>query len=340
MSAPDGERIVVASTPLRISLGGGGTDLPFYADRFGGDMLSVAISLRSTVTARRGRVDGRIRFTHDETSLAREATGLHSPYVAHALAITGFTGSCEITSSGPVPAGTGLGSSAAFTVSLLAALRRLGGDRSLNGATPELVEQAWSLEAERLGRPVGRHDPYVCGLGGVRRLIIAPDGTTHALVPGISADTLRALEDRLLLYYTGRSRDSAAHLAPRPGGVAERTERLHRIRAIGGAVLTALENGDIDRVPVLLREHNEIKQRASRSDDDFGLGTALKHGALAGKLVGAGGGGFLLAFAEPDRRDELDAAMSAVAMPRVPFRFSRGGTAITDISYDTEEILV
>lgn len=337
MSAvPGGERIVVASTPLRISLGGGGTDLPFYADRFGGDVLSVAITLRATVTARRGRVDDRIRFTHDETSLSEDATALHSPYVAEALDMTGLTGSCEITSSGPVPAGTGLGSSAAFTVSLLAALRRLAGDRDVTGATAELVEQAWKLEAVRLGRPVGRHDPYVCGLGGLRRLVIAPDGSTEAYVPDVPTDTLHALEQRLLLHYTGRRRDSAVHLAPSSIGLAERIERLHRTRSVGEEMLLALRKGDIDRVPVLLREHQRIKQ----GDDGgtaHGLGTALAHGALAGKLVGAGGGGFLLTFAEPDRHQVIDSAMSAIAMPRVPFRFSRGGTAVTEISYDTEE---
>jgi beta-phosphoglucomutase-like phosphatase (HAD superfamily) len=173
MSAPASDALVIARTPLRLSLGGGGTDLPYYAEHHGADITTVAISLWVTVVARTGRVDGQFRFSYQQTDLAPSPERMADPYVREALDVTGVHEPVEIVSLGPVPSGTGLGSSGAFAVSLLAALHELAGSRP---EPAELAEQAFRLEADRLGRPVGRQDHYACALGGLRRLMFDADG--------------------------------------------------------------------------------------------------------------------------------------------------------------------
>ncbi|ADG76471.1 GHMP kinase [Cellulomonas flavigena DSM 20109] len=333
------DELVVASAPLRISLGGGGTDLPFYADRHGADVLSVAISPRVTVAARTGRLDARFRYSHDRVLLAPDVDDLDEPYVRAALRATGTTRPTEITSFGAVPPGTGLGSSGAFTVALLAALGALTGQDPLGPGRSALAERAWQLEAGTLGRPVGRHDHYVCATGGLCRLVVE-DGRPQVIATRVEDDTLEALDRRLRLYYTGVSRESSHHLAAAPASVDDRTARLHETRRIGAELLGALERGDVDRVPELFRRHWTVKQAGlPPAPWDEALQVALDAGALGGKLVGAGGGGFLLLFAPPAAQATVDAAMTARGLVELPFTFSRTGAQITRVRHDDQEAL-
>lgn len=335
---PEPGTLVVASTPLRLSLGGGGTDLPYYADSFGGDVLSIAVSLRVTVAGRLGRLDGRFRYSHEQTLHGDKGHDLGDPYVAAALEASGLDEPCEITSFGPVPAGTGLGSSGAFAVSLLAVTEALAGRDPLAAGRAGLAEAAWQMEAVRLGRPVGRHDPYVCALGGLRRLRIAPDGTTEASTPPVAPATLDRLQQHLCLYYTGVRRDSTRHLAAPARGREDKIAALHSIKEIGHEMTETLCAGRVDDVPALLRRHWEVKNAgAPPSSWDGAYTTALGNGALAGKLVGAGGGGFLLLYADPDRRDRLDAAMREQGLQPVPFTFSTSGTTLTRVHLDERD---
>jgi len=323
--------LVVARTPLRLSLGGGGTDLPFYSGRFGGDVLSMAISLHVTVIARGGRLDARHRYSYERVSAADSPTDLDEPYVREALVLTGFSTPCEITSMGPVPSGTGLGSSGAFAVSLLSALHGLA------GRTPSrlhLIEQACELELGRLRRSVGKHDQYICGLGGLRRLVIDPSGAVRVDDPAVARSTVDALTARLVLLYTGVRRDSTTSLIPptSAAGFEERIEQLHRIRKTGDQTRAALETGDMDWVAELMREHWAIKRgnaAPSRWDEIYDL--AVANGARAGKLVGAGGGGFLLLFVDPEHREAVVTAAAAHGVREVRFDYCPTGTTVTRI---------
>ncbi|MFJ4185183.1 hypothetical protein [Kitasatospora sp. NPDC089509] len=347
MTAPQ-DTLVVARTPLRLSLGGGGTDLPFYADRFGGDILSVTISLHVTVTARQGRIDGRYRFTHEDQQTAARPDDLANDYVRAAARRVPTPHPFEVASLGPVPAGTGLGSSGAFAVSLLGTFHALAG-----GPMPsrtELIEQACALEMQDLGRPIGRHDQYICGLGGLQRLAIGADGTVKALPTTVAPETLAALDRHLRLFFTGITRDAATPGLAVPAaqdadGRAERIERLHRIREIGAETLASLEAGRLDRVPELMRRHWAVKRGGPAKPGvpapwDGLYELALRHGAEAGKLVGAGGGGFLLLYASPDRHRALASALAARGATEVPFSFVPYGTTLTRITPNTTEALL
>ncbi|MGH3764590.1 MAG: hypothetical protein ACRDS0_13820 [Pseudonocardiaceae bacterium] len=334
----DTDPIVVARTPLRLSLGGGGTDLPFYRSQFGADVLSVAISPQVTVVGRKGRLDATTRFGYERLCVADKAGELADPFVSAAMDMVGFREPCELFSLGPVPAGTGLGSSGAFAVSLLAVLNTLS-DRSLDRIG--LIEQACELEIDRLGRPVGKHDQYVCGLGGLRRLVISTTGAMHAEPARIDRSTVDELVRRLLLVYTGVRRDSAASLSISGSGsdLDARIAQLHRIRDVGDRIRKALEGGEWERTPELLREHWSIKRGRERYTPwDALCQTARANGATAWKLVGAGGGGFILFWAEPERQADVLSAISAFGVRHLPFRVAEMGTTVTRIDTHAVEV--
>lgn len=321
---------VVARVPLRLPLGGGGTDLPFYANRYGADLVSVTITLAVTVVVRRGRLDGRTRFTHDRLVVGDVGGPPPEPYLTAACRLAGVDEPLEVVSLGPVPAGTGLGSSGAFAVGLLAALG------ALSGRTPgptDLAEQAAALEMDLLGRPVGKHDQYVCALGGLRRIVVDPDGRVGLPAVAVTPGTVAALQERLLLLYTGQRRDSAGQLRPAsPADTARRTQRLHRIKELGGRIRTALEAGDLDGFAELLHQH-WLEKRAGNPGpwDDF-YAAARLHGASAGKVVGAGGGGFLMLYVEPARRADVRAIAAKHGLLDVEFGVSREGVRVTVVS--------
>jgi D-glycero-alpha-D-manno-heptose-7-phosphate kinase len=318
---------VVARVPLRLPLGGGGTDLPFYATRYGADLVSVTITLSVTVVVRRGRLDGRTRFTRDRMVVGGSGGESPEPYLTAACRLAGVGEPLEVVSLGPVPAGTGLGSSGAFAVGLLAALGALRGRAS---DPAQLAEQAAVLEMDLLGRPVGKHDQYVCALGGVRRIIIEPDGRVRLPEVAVAAETLVALEARLLLLYTGQRRDSADHLRPPTARDAVRqTERLHRIKELGGRIRTRLETGDLDGFALLLHEHWMEKRAGDPGPWDDIYAAARSRGASAGKLVGAGGGGFLLLYVEPGRRADVLAVAAKHGLRNVEFGLNREGVRVT-----------
>lgn len=328
--------VVVARTPLRLSLGGGGTDLPFYRRRYGGDVLSVAISPRVTVVGRGGRLDGRVRFGYEQVETADDARRLTDPFVREALDLVGLRTSCELWSLGAVPAGTGLGSSGAFAVSLLAVVNALAG-RAISRA--ELIEQACELEIERLGRPVGKHDQYICGLGGLRRLVISPSGAVEVTAVAVAPSTLDEVLRRLVLVYTGARRDSTAALSPGAVDVAARVAQLHSIRQIGDRMRQALMAGEWEHVPHLLREHWAVKREQSANQVwDPLCAAATEAGAVACKLVGAGDGGFVLFWAEPSRQADVVAAASAFGARRLPFTFDTAGTSLTRIESHAAEM--
>lgn len=329
--------LVIVRTPLRLSLGGGGTDLPLYATRFGGDTVTATISLYVTIVARVGRLDGLHRYSYEESELAERPADFRHAYMREALALADLREPCEISSMGPVPAGTGLGSSGAFTVGLLAALHALAGRRP---APTELAEQAHHLEAVRLGMPVGPQDQYACAVGGLRRLVIDASGHVDVQSMEVADDVLAELDRRLLLFYTGQRRHSASQLSlpAEQAALSHRIEQLHRIREIGEQMRTALENGDLETVPKLINEHWSVKRgHGPDSRWDSLLWLARQHGASAGKLVGAGGGGFLLLYVHPPAVAQVIETLTANGLRHVSFRLVNHGTTTTSLATLHEE---
>ncbi|MFI1357758.1 hypothetical protein ACH4TV_29865 [Streptomyces sp. NPDC020898] len=321
----------VSSAPLRISLAGGGTDLPSYARRFGGTVLGATIDLRVTVVGREGPSGSGIRVCLDSCGRPETVHRIANPYAREAVRRHWRGGPLELASFGDVPGGTGLGSSAAFCVALTAGLAQ----PSPTGAA--LAEAASDIEMTGLGRPVGRQDHYLAALGGFRLLHFANDGgveTEDVEVPGA---TRHRLDEELLLFFTGTTRDTGSVLADQhtrvDRGDADTERRLHEIKDMVPPAVAALRNGDPATLGRLLGRHWELKRELGRRVTSPGVDRAYQHaveaGAIGGKLLGAGGGGYLLLYTEVAAQPDVRAAMAALGLAEQPFHFDFAGASLT-----------
>lgn len=327
---PEADRdLWTAGAPLRISLAGGGTDLPSYAHRFGGAVLAAAVDLRVTVTARRGVRPG-VRACLDVCGHARAADDLANPFARELVRRHWKGGALELVSEGDVPPGTGLGSSAAFCVALLAGLRGRMDDRV------GLAEEASAVEHVALGRPVGRQDHYLSALGGFRLLHFARHGGVEVEDVEVPEEVSGRLAGELLLFASGVSRDAGKVLSDQHqrvvGGNEDTRNRLHEIKALVPAAVSALRRGDGPALGEVLARHWALKRGLGDGVSlrlvDLAYRDAVEAGATGGKLLGAGGGGFMLVHARPEVRDPVCAALSAHGFTRQHFAFSRTGVEV------------
>ena len=320
--------MIIARSPLRISLGGGGTDLPSYYREHSGFLIAAAIDKYVYVTAMRPFTPG-IFLKYSELERAESAAEVRHPIIREALQMLEFTEpEIEITTLADIPAGTGLGSSGSFTTALLRALCAF--KRQLIHPQ-ELAELACHLEIERLGEPIGKQDQYIAAYGGITCFDFHVDDKVSARPLNLSPETLYNLEDNLLLFFTGFSRSASSILADQKVRTrrndAEMLNNLHYVKELGYRSLEALESGDPVRFGELMHEHWEHKKKRSggmsnpRIDEWYAL--ARKNGAIGGKLVGAGGGGFLMFYTE--EREQLKEAMAMVGLEEVRFRFDFEG---------------
>jgi len=323
--------MIIARSPLRITLGGGGTDLPSYYREHNGFLLSAAIDKYVFVTVTRPFTEGiYLKYSHLEH--VDKIAQVQHPIIRESLSMMGFkTPQVEITTLADIPAGTGLGSSGSFTTALLKALythRR----RHLNQM--ELAELACHIEIDRLGEPVGKQDQYIAAVGGITCFTFHADDSVTAAPLSIGIDTMFDLEDNLLLFFTGFSRNAGSILKDQNTRTkqsdAEMLRNLHYVKELGYRSKQALEKGDTRLFGELMHEHWEHKKRRSGGmsnpsiDEWYDLG--MRSGAVGGKLVGAGGGGFLMFMAED--RNRLRHKMSAVGLEEVRFRFDFEGTKV------------
>src|SRR5712692_5983723 len=299
--------MIITRSPLRITLGGGGTDLPSYYRAHGGFLIAAAIDKYVYVTVMRPFTPG-IFLKYSKLEHVEDVDALQHPIIREAIRMLGFrTPQIEITTLADIPAGTGLGSSGSFTTALLKALyahRR----RLLHPS--ELAELACEIEIDRLREPIGKQDQYAAAYGGVTCFTFCPDGrvTASPLKTGMSG--LNELEDNLLLFFTGFSRSAGSILKDQRQRTEESDaamlQNLHYVKELGLRSREALENGDPALFGELMHEHWEHKKRRScgmsnpQIDEWYEL--ARRNGAIGGKLVGAGGGGFLLFYSEDHRR--------------------------------------
>jgi D-glycero-alpha-D-manno-heptose-7-phosphate kinase len=323
--------MIITRSPLRISLGGGGTDLPSYYREHSGFLIAAAIDKYVYINVHRRFVDG---FLLKYSSLEEAATidEIKHPIIREALRLADIKErNLEITSMADIPAGTGLGSSGSFTTALLKALHAL----NKNLVHPaELAEQACSIELEKLGEPIGKQDQYIAAYGGITSFRFLPDGRVEAAPLKISEETLFNLEDNLLLFFTGYSRSASAILKEQDDKSRKAdpamTENLHFIKDLGKQSQHALEAGDLEEFARLMDVHwqrkKERSQGMSNHDINAWYACAMANGALGGKVIGAGGGGFLMFYAGD--KVKLRHAMREQGLTEVRFRFDFEGTRV------------
>ena len=323
--------MIITRSPLRITLGGGGTDLPSYYRDYGGFMISAAIDKYVYVTTIRPFTEG-IFLKYSEQEHVKEISEVQHPIIREALSLLDFkTPQIEITTLADIPSGTGLGSSGSFTTALLKALythrRRLI-------LPSELAKLACEIEINRLHEPVGKQDQYIAAYGGITCLEFHPDDSVNAYPLPISIDTLFELEDNLLLFFTGFSRKAGDILKDQVTRSQQddknMIENLHETKDLGMRSRKMLEAGKTAEFGALLTAQWEHKKQRSggmsnpQIDEWYELGR--RNGALGGKLVGAGGGGFLLFYAEDHAH--LRQAMSKAGLEEVRFHFDFEGTKV------------
>jgi D-glycero-alpha-D-manno-heptose-7-phosphate kinase len=319
--------VIFSRAPLRISLGGGGTDLPSYYGEHGGFLVAAAIDkyvymLTHTVFQRR------FRMKYSQLEEVDEIREIRHPILRESLLRHWSGGPLEIASVADVPAGTGMGSSGAYTVCLL---KNLILARHTSIAPDELAEAACEIEMEILGEPVGKQDPYVAAHGGICGYTFRPDGHVEVEPLELAPEVLRRLREQLLLFYTGEARTASKILADQDrrskAGEQAMTDNLDRIKELGHRVCELLEACDLEGYAELMHEHWQHKRRRSPGISDERIDRLYEitrsNGAIGGKLVGAGGGGFLLVYSR--QPDETRRAMAAELAAELPFDFEFGG---------------
>jgi len=322
--------VIITRVPLRITLGGGGTDLPSYYQRFGGFVLSAAISKYIFIAINRTFTpDYFLKYSALER--VRHPGDIEHPIVREVLLAHDIGPSVEIVSMADIPSGTGLGSSGAFTVGLLHAVYAFCRDHVTAG---DLASEACAIEIDRLRRPVGKQDQYAAAFGGVNCLGFSADGRVTVSPLALSADTWYDLEEHLVMFFTGYSRAADQVLAEQrarsEGGDPQMIDNLHYVKELGLRSKTALEQGDTQGFAAIMHEHWEHKKKRSTSMSnrsiDRGYRLGREAGALGGKLVGAGAGGFLLFYTRDPWR--LRRAMAAEGLTEVRFTFDHGGSTV------------
>lgn len=321
--------MIITRTPLRITLGGGGTDLPsYYREHGGGFLVAAAIDKHIFVAVNRNfEPDILLKYSSVERVASPEE--VQHPLLREILLHTGVKSSVEISSMADIPAGTGLGSSGAFTVGVLRALRAYTHE-SVSAA--QLAEEACHIEIERLGEPLGKQDQYIAAVGGITALEFHPDDTVSARRLELANDVRYQLEENLLLFYTGLRRSASEVLSEeaesaRAGG-RSLDDNLSAVRQLGYDSLEALTGGDLGRFASLLTQQWSMKferqPSATHREVDGWLQLGIDSGALGGKLIGAGGGGFLLFYAE--EKKALRASMADLGFEEVRFGFDYEGS--------------
>ena len=322
--------MIITRTPLRISIGGGGTDLPCYYTQAGGFVVAAAITQYVYIGLNRMFGEGYL-LKYASLENPKTLDEIKHPIFREVLRRHNGHGNLEIASMADVPSGTGLGSSGAFTVGLLRALYAYKREHIPAAA---VAEEACELEINVLSRAVGKQDQYIAAFGGMTCFEFRRDGTVDVRPLAISNTTLLDLEHNLLMFFTGYSRSSISVLNDQRErslkGDAQMIENLDFTKQLGIQAKQALERGDTARYAELMREHWEYKRARSKgiSNDRINQlhAAGMANGAVGGKLVGAGGGGYLLFYADDPMR--LRRAMSEQGLSELRFRFDHDGSCV------------
>jgi D-glycero-alpha-D-manno-heptose-7-phosphate kinase len=323
--------MIIARSPLRITLGGGGTDLPSYYEKFGGFLIAAAIDRYVYITLHDTFMPHML-VKYSEMEKVGDASELKHPIIREAFALLGMDGHfLELTSMADIPAGTGLGSSGSFTTGLLKVLH--AHKRSLVHPS-DLAAQACEVELGRLKEPIGKQDQYIAAYGGITCFKFLQNGSVEAWPLKLSRETRDNLEDNLLLFFTGFSRSASVILKEQDqkskSDDKSMIENLHFVKDLGLKSQAALEGDNLPEFARLMDVHWQHKKKRSGGMSNPKINEwyelAMANGALGGKLIGAGGGGFLIFYAGDKVR--LRHAMTRAGMQEVRFRFDFEGTKL------------
>jgi len=325
--------MILTRAPFRIPLGGGGTDLPSYYSQYGGFILSAAINKYLYIYVNRPAADDFIRVKYSRYEQVSTPDEVQHDLVRPSLKLLNLTGSLEVVSMADVPAGTGLGSSSTYLVGLLTALYELKREKV---PTQALAEAACHIEMDMAGHPVGKQDHYLAAFGGITCLDIAPDGKVKVTPLDVSITTVEDFRNNVLLFYTGVTRSASDILQAQKGDTQREdptvVNSLHRTKELGYCIKETLEKGDIERFGLLLHEHWENKKRRSAQISDRRIDTwydiARENGALGGKIMGAGGGGFFMFCCTNGRKAQLRQALTAEGLREMPYDFDFEGAKV------------
>src|SRR6476661_3227788 len=323
--------MIITRSPLRISLGGGGTDLPSYYRKHSGFLIAAAIDKYVYLTLHQTFVQELI-VKYSKLERVGSVDEVQHPIIREALRLVEIQGPyLELTSMADIPAGTGLGSSGSFTTALLKALHAY----KKNLVHPQaLAEQACHIEIEKLGEPIGKQDQYIAAYGGLTCFQFLPNGHVEATPLKVDNETLYNLEDNLLLFFTGYSRSAGSILKEQDAkskvSDKDMTDNLHFVKELGYQSQEALEIGDLHRFGELMNVHWEHKKKRaegmSNGDIDRWYELARENGAVGGKVIGAGGGGFLMFYAED--KTKLRRVLTQAGLREVRFCFDFEGTKV------------
>ena len=319
--------MIITQTPLRIGLLGGGTDLPSYYLEHGGRVLNCAIDKYIYVIVKQ-RFDDEIYVNYSKKEIVSRVADIEHELVREAMLMTGVTGGVEITTLADIPIRRlRLGSSSAVTVGLLHALYAYTGRQV---SAEELAERACTIEIERCGKPIGKQDQYIAALGGIRDLRFGPGEDVSHEELGLSASERVALQQQMMLFYTGITRRPDNILAEQNANVSATLPQLHLLRDLAGFAVKRLRSGDVDAIGPALRESWEAKRKlasgVSNSQVDGAVTRALEAGASGVKLTGAGGGGFLVVLCPMERQRAVRESLAD--MRELPIRLERSGSRV------------
>ncbi len=319
--------MIITQTPLRIGLVGGGTDLPSYYREHGGRVLNCALDKYVYVIVKQ-RFDDDIYVNYSRKEIVSQVSELEHELVREAMGLTGVTSGVEITTLADIPSsGSGLGSSSAVTVGLLHALSAYQG-RPVTAR--QLAEWACSIEIEHCGKPIGKQDQYIAAFGGIRDIRFGPGDEVIAEELALSAAARRALQQQLMLFYTGVTRSADPILAEQNANVEATRHQLDLLRDLAGFAAERLCSGDVDAIGPAVREGWEAKRKlasgVSNGQIDLAVSRALDAGASGAKLTGAGGGGFLLVICPIEQQPAV--RQNLADMRELPVKLDRLGSRV------------
>jgi len=324
--------MIITRTPFRFTLGGGGTDLPSYYEKYGGFIFSAGINKYMFIDVNRPSVDDLIRVKYSKSETVEKVDELQHHIAREVLRFANIEKNIEISSVADIPGGTGLGSSSCYAVGLLHAVHALKREHI---SLSELAEEDFKIEAEILKRPIGKQDPYLAAFGGLTVLEIEKSGLVKVRPANISMDVADELNRNLLIFFTGVTRSADDILNEQSVGAKEEkkdvVDNMHFIKDLGYQILEALESGNIDEIGKKFHEHWEHKKKISSkmSNPEFDkiYTSALASGALGGKISGAGGGGFFTFYVPGDQRHFRE-VMRGFGLREMRYRFDFEGSKI------------
>ncbi len=327
--------MILTMTPFRVTLGGGGTDLPSYYRDHGGFIFAMGIDKHMYIMINPPTIDRKIRLHYSCSETVDHVTQVSHELAREALRLHGIDDKMEISSMADLPAGTGLGSSSCYLVGLINALHNYRRDYV---SLDKLAEEACYIELEVLGKPIGKQDPYMAAFGGLTVLEIRKDGSVEVSSMELGNSSIAAFIANTHIYYTGTQRDALEVLSDQNLAMQRKesvdharvTDSLHQIKEIGRQIMAAIEVEDFDAWGRLLDEHWRNKKRLSAKISFSRVDQVYEHvkaeySVLGGKVIGAGGGGFLMLYC-PSQPKRLEAFMLANGMPRLHYNIAREGS--------------